>query len=73
MEIILGVGASGLVQFLKKRYGLGEYKTLLTLAGVALAGAFLFQYLLSAGYWELVRETLVYAGAFYTFIVRRFE
>lgn len=73
MEILLGVGVSALVQFVKIKYGTKEYPTLLILAGVAVGAAFLFQFLVGAGYWELLKKILVTAGAFYAFIIKRFQ
>lgn len=72
MEIILGVVISGLVQWLKSKFKTGEYLTLLILAGIALLGAGLYTWLSSAGYWEVVYNLLVTAGAFYAFILKRF-
>jgi len=73
MEIILGVVVSGLIQWLKNKFKTGEYTTLLILAGVSLVGAGLYTWLSSAGYWEAVYTVLVTAGAFYAFILKRFE
>ena len=73
MEIILGVVISGLVQWLKNKYKTSEYLTLILLIGVALGGSVLYTWLSSAGYWEAVYNILVTAGAFYAFILKRFE
>lgn len=73
MEIILGIGISGLIQWLKNKYKTSEYVTLLILGAVALLGSFLYTWLSSAGYWEAVYNILVTAGAFYAFILKRFE
>lgn len=73
MEIILGVFASGITQWAKNHFGTKGVGTLVFLAFVALVAAFLFQYVVAIGYWELVAKVLVTAGSFYTFIIRRFE
>lgn len=73
MEIFLGVVVSGLIQWLKNKYKTGEYVTLLILAGISLVGAGLFTWLSSAGYWDVVYNVLVTAGAFYAFVLKRFE
>lgn len=74
MEILIaGVVVSLLVQWLKKRFGTDEYKTLGVVAAVSLVGAAAYTSLVAAGYWESVLEILVTAGAFYTYILARFK
>lgn len=72
MEIILGAAVSLLVQWAKK-YGNNPWHTLIILLAVSLAAAGLYTALLNTGYWPLVGGILVTAGAFYTFIIQRFE
>jgi len=72
MEIILGVFASALTQWLKK-YGSNEWHTLAILGVVSLLIAGLYTSLMITGYWSLVAQILVVAGATYTFIIQRFE
>lgn len=72
METILGVLVSGLVQWIKTKYSTSEYITLTILVGVALFGAILYTWLKDAGYWEVVYNILITAGAFYAFILKRF-
>ena len=73
MEIVLGVGVSSLVQFIKNKYGTTTTGTLAILAGISVLGAGLYTWLSSAGYWDSIYNILVTAGAFYTFILARFE
>jgi hypothetical protein len=73
MEIILGVVISGLIEWLKTKFKTGEWVTLAILAGVSLVGAGLYTWLSSAGYWQAVYNVLVTAGAFYAFVLKRFE
>ena len=73
MEIILGIGISGLIQWLKNKYKTNEYMTLLVLAGVAILGSLLYTGLSSTGYWDALYQILVTAGAFYAYILKRFE
>jgi hypothetical protein len=72
METILGILVSGLVQWLKNKYKTSEYVTLSILVGVALFGAVLYTWLKAAGYWEVVYNILITAGAFYAFVLKRF-
>ncbi len=73
MEIFLGVIVSGLVQFIKTKYETTSFGTLSILAGISLLGAALYTWLASSGYWDTVYNILVTAGAFYAFIISRFE
>lgn len=73
MEIILGVVVSGIVQYVKTAFGTTSGATLAILAGISLLGAALYTWLSAAGYWDALYNILVTAGAFYTFIIARFE
>ena len=73
MEIFLGVAISGLVQFIKTKYETTSFGTLSILAAISLLGAGLYTWLVTAGYWDAVYNILVTAGAFYAFILQRFE
>lgn len=73
MEFILGSAVSLLVQFLKKKLGTAEYGTLAVLLVVSIVAAAVYTSLVRAGLWETVGGILMTAGAFYAFIVARFE
>jgi hypothetical protein len=73
MLIIIGSAVSLLVQWLKEQFGTQEYKTLGVLIVVSLVAAFIYTYLVAAGYWQTVAQVLVVAGAFYTFVIARFQ
>lgn len=73
MEIILGSAVSLVVEWLKSKTNLGEYKTLVALLIVSLVAAFIYTYLVAVGYWQTVASVLLTAGAFYTFIIARFK
>lgn len=73
MEIIVGAGVSLLIEWLKSKMNLGEYKTLFALVLVSVVAAAGYTYLVSVGYWETVANVLVLAGAFYTFVIARFK
>lgn len=73
MELIFGVVVSLAAQVSKKILGTGEYQTLATVAVLAIAAAALQVFLVHAGYFDSVKEILLTAGAFYTFILARFK
>lgn len=72
MELIIGAGVSLIIQFIKTQLKLSEYWTLFALFVLAVVAAAVYQVFVHTGLWEIVRETLVYAGAFYAFIIQRF-
>lgn len=72
MDIIIGAIVSLIVQWLKPRVG-GEYATLGLLAVLCLAAAGIYTALVALGYWDAFYRVLVTAGAFYAFVVQRFE
>ena len=72
MEYVLGVLASLLVQAIKLRLGSKEYETLGILVGVSVVFAAFFTLFSHLGYWEVIRDILITAGSFYSFIIMRF-
>lgn len=72
MTIIIGAIVSLLVQWLKQ-WSKNEWTTLLAVLVLSLAGAAIYTLLVNTGYWELFSGILVTAGAFYAFILQRFE
>ncbi len=73
MELILGGIVSLVAQALKKWTGAKEYIALAVVLGLSLLAAVVYTILVSVGYWETVYKVLITAGAFYAFVVRRFE
>lgn len=73
MEIIIGAAVSLFVQYLKEKLGTSEYWTLGLVIFVSIAVAALYTLLLNTGYWETFANVLVISGAFYTYIIARFE
>lgn len=73
MEIILGSIVSLIIQALKKKFDTNTIGTLSGVVVLSLVAAFAYTYLVSAGYWETLKEVLLTAGAFYSFILLRFE
>ncbi len=70
---IVSAAVSLLVQWLKVKFGTQEWKTLGVLLVVSLVAAAGYTYLVAAGYWETVAQVLVIAGAFFTFVIARFQ
>jgi hypothetical protein len=69
---MIGALVSLVVQALKSKFG-GGWKTLAILAIVSLVAASLYTALVAVGYWQVVASVLVTAGAFYAFVIQRFE
>ena len=72
MEIIIGAGVSLLLQWVKQKFT-SQGQTLGFLLLLCLAAAGIYTVLVEVGYWETVAHILILAGAFYTFIIQRFE
>jgi hypothetical protein len=72
MEIILGAVTSLVTQWLKNKYG-GGWQSMAILFCVTLVAASIYTALVSAGYWETVANVFITAGAFYAFVIQRFE
>lgn len=73
MLTIIGVGVSLLVAWLKKVYATNEYKTLFVLLLVSLAAATFYVLIKDTSYWKAIFAILEAAGAFYAFILQRFN
>jgi len=72
MEILIGAAVSLIVQWFKQKLT-SEWQTLAALLALALAAAAAYTLLVSVGYWETVANVLIIAGAFYAYIIQRFE
>lgn len=73
MEIIIvGSAVSLLVQALKSKFG-GGWQTLALLLVLSVASAGVYVALVEVGAWETIAQILLVAGAFYTFVIQRFE
>lgn len=73
MIYFIGVLVSLLIQWFKTRFGTTGWKTMLALALVSLLSAIVYTYFSYLGIWEVVAKVLMTAGAFYTFVLQRFE
>jgi hypothetical protein len=71
MELIIGAFISLVVQALKKQGS--AFWTMATLVVLCLTAAGVYTALASVGYWDTVYQVLVTAGAFYAFVIQRFE
>jgi tryptophan-rich sensory protein len=72
MEIFIGAAVSVFVQWVKQKSS-NQVETLLILLAVSLGAAGIYAALVAVGYWATVASILVYAGAFYAFVIQRFE
>lgn len=50
-----------------------QLETLLGLLAISIGAAGLYCALVAVGYWETVGNVLITAGAFYAFVIQRFE
>lgn len=72
MEIIIGAVVSLLVQFLKKDMK-SSLAVIATCAVLSFVSAAIYVYLVDANLWQTVASVFTVAGAFYTFVIARFE
>lgn len=73
MIYFIGIVVSLLIQWLKTKYGTSNWKTLAILLTVSIVAALIYTYFSYLGVWESVAAILTTAGAFYAFIIQRFE
>lgn len=73
MEIFIGAAVSLVVQVIKKYAGTSEYWTLGAVLVLSLAAAAVYTALMAAGLWESFAQILIVAGAFYAYIIQRFQ
>lgn len=73
MEILLGAFISLVVQGIKKWLGTSTWYTYLALLLVSVLVGFVWQQLIALSLWESVLQGLIYATAFYTLVIKRFE
>ena len=72
LAIIGGIASLG-VAFLKSKFGTNSYGTLGIVALVSLIIGAIYQVFNAAPWWEGFVQTLVWAGAIYTYILERFK
>jgi len=71
--IVIGAVVSVIVQFLKNKFGTESQWTLLIVAGLSVVAGTIYFLLKDTSYWQSIISVLVYAGAIYTYILKRFE
>ena len=71
--IVIGAVVSVIVQFLKNKFGTESQWTLLIVAGLSVVAGSIYFLLKDTSYWQSIISVLVYAGAIYTYILKRFE
>lgn len=72
MGILIAAGVSVLTQILKQ-YVQSTWEKLAIVLALSLIGAAIYSTLVAYGYWQSFVGVLITAGAFYTFIIQRFE
>lgn len=73
MEYILGIVVSLLVQLIKNKLGTDTLGTLGSVLVISIAAAGIYVAFSGSDFWPLIVQTLTVAGAFYAFIIQRFE
>lgn len=73
MELIIGAIVSLLVQVIKQWTGTKGNLALALVILVSISASFIYISLVRAELWETVVQVLTTAGAFYAFILSRFE
>lgn len=73
MEIAIGALVSLIVQFLKKKLGTDTMGTMFAVLMISFIGAAAYVLLVDTPIWQTLLQVIITAGAFYTFIIKRFE
>ena len=73
MEYILGVAVSLLVQWLKVKMNTDTWTTMLAVLMFSFVGAAGYVLLSHTDFWPVIVQILTVAGAFYAYILQRFE
>lgn len=73
MEMLIGVAVSLFIQYVKNVLKLGEYATLGAVLVLSIAAAGIYTVLVNTGLWTSLVPILTTAGAFYTYVIARFE
>lgn len=71
--LIIGVAVSMLVQWLKNKYGTDSNKTLIIVLGLSIITGSVYYFIKDTNYYQTILSILAMAGAFYTYILQRFE
>jgi hypothetical protein len=71
--LIVGVAASTLTQFLKTKFGTGSNATTLIVLAISILAGVGFYFLNGTEIFTAILSVLSFAGAFYTFIIKKFQ
>ena len=71
--VFVGAMVAALVQFLKNKFGTTSTITLMIVAGVSIIAGTIYYFLQGTDYLATVISILGFAGAVYTYILKRFE
>ena len=71
--VIIGAVVSLIVQYLKNKFETESKMTILIVIGISLVAGTIYFFLKDTNYWTAVLSILGFAGAVYTYIVKRFE
>lgn len=73
MEFIIGPIVSLIVQWLKKRLGADVFSIYLSVIVLSFTAAAIYVLIKDTSIWPVFMTILATAGAFYTYVIRRFE
>jgi hypothetical protein len=73
MEYIIGVLVSLFAQWTKRTFGTAVLGTYISVFLISLVGAAIYVYLKDTDLWPVLVQIVTVAGAFYAFVIRRFE
>lgn len=71
--IVIGAIVSVIVQIIKSKYGTNSTGTLVAVTGISLIAGTAYYFIKDTPYLQTVLSILGFAGAVYTYIIRRFE
>lgn len=73
MEYILGIAVSLVVQLIKNKFSTNTFATLLSVLVLSIGSAAVYVAIAPTDLWPTIVQTLTVAGAFYAFVIQRFE
>jgi hypothetical protein len=71
--IIIGAIVSLVVQYLKNKLGTNSNGTLLAVMVISIASGSVYYFIKDTTLWQPILQILAFAGAIYTYILKRFE
>jgi len=70
---VIGAVVSVIVQFLKNKYGTNTQGTLLAVIVISIVAGTGYFLVKETSLWQPILQILAFAGAIYTYILKRFE